>query len=857
MVQSQGRGHFRFPGSSGAVLAASIQTQPLRIGGIGETRCITIAQDGTMIAWNDTTGAWKGDTAAIPGNGPGTYQWQSLLNSANAPSSWLQAPTPYLGWQPSTFHVGTVANNSSLIYMMYNIYQGSSWSGVLLKSTDKGQTWSLTNYPLNGNNGNGQNGAGAEPGVASQTTVIDPNNNNIVWASDGAQLRVSVNGGGTWASVNPAGSAAPASAMCYDTTSGTTGGSTNRLIVGVQGQGIYVSTDAYNGASAHWSLISGSTTSPGIGRIGSDGVYYCTDFSARNVLYRLAVGGSSMATIFSGTTFYGFDVDPNNPARVFIAKDGGGLIMCTTAANTGTPSWSSAPGSLNLDSTDAPGQYTFNSFVNEIQMTFDPWTTASSSTINLSSLSAGGATGVITVPANIPNITVGRQLRCTNTGTPGNYFVFNVTSYVGNSLQGTVIGSAQGGYLGGPKGGSGSFSAWTISAERVYATGDGPVVLDGFSTGTQNIATCKFGIEGSYIADVKWPLGGNPAMTCEDRMVFQVPTSPWAATIGVVTGYSPASGPLQSSYLDHCKTDPGFWLNSSWAGIWFSASGAKVGTFVEYTNQLNGGGPVASATPDYNLVADPSVGMFYTRNGSTIAATFTQMPAGTPTSGWAFGAPFLPAATMCADRVIGATPFIFYALNSDGHIYKFSVPASGIPTVTQGGFVNGSSTTVGAQPKLDSVNGRAGHLFYCPGAADITSNSYATLFSNHPSGGDTRLAFSSNGGATWTFLTSTQEVIMFAVNGAIVPGGNGYPTIYACGWCGGGSYGIYQCINFDPANLGSENWIKVATYGGAFDLMLPSAMGADPNQYNRFITGSAGGGAAIFESPNLSNGWYH
>jgi hypothetical protein len=573
----------------------------------------------------------------------------------------------------------------------------------------------------------------------------------------------------------------------------------------------------------------------------------------------LAVGGTSMTTIYNGAAFYGFAVDPNNPARVFLSAGNGGLNMCISAANTGTPTWTGQP-SINLTDTDAPAVYTFyNGGLSVLQIAFDPWTTTSSTSINLSGLSAGGSTGTITVLSGIANITVGRQLRCANTGTPTNYFIFTVTSYSGTSLQGTIISSAQGGYLGGPIGGTGSFSAWTISAERVYSAGDGMIYYEGFSSSTQNAITCKFGIEGSYIADVKWPIGGNPAMTTEDRMVFQVPTNPWQATIGVVTGYSPVSGPLQASYLDYSKTDPTFWVSNSWAGTWYSTQSAKVSTFTKYTNQPvvtgTNAGPVAIAASNFMVVSDNANGVFYTQNGASIGATWSLMPSPAPTSGWAFGNPFQPAATMCSDRTTTSAPYIFYGLNSDGHIYKMSVPASGSPTVIKMRKV-GTSTLVGTQAKLDSVNGHAGHLFYCAGNFDVTSHNYTALFAKHPAGGHQRLAFSPDGGSTWTFLTSTQEVVMFAVNGAAVPGGSGYPTIYACGWCGGGPYGIHQCINFNPLSLGSETWTQVGTWVGDFGLEMPSAMGADPNQYNRFIIGTAGGGAAIFENPSLTNAWY-
>jgi len=841
------------------VNGASSQQQGLPIGGVGQSRGQMMAADGTMYVWNDSTGAWKGTTAAIPGAGAGSgYQWKAVLNASNAPSSWLQAPTPYLGWANATYEIACSPSNSNIIYMMYNAYAGSTF-GVLLKSVDGGATWSLTNYPSNSNNGNS-----ALSGLIAQTICIDPNNTNIVWASDGTQLRVTADGGSTWTSVNPAGSAATAYAMCYDIGAGTTGGSTNRLIVGIPGHGIYVTTTAYNGASASWSLISGSTTTPGKGKIGSDGTYYCSDTSSTSNLYSLARGGSSMATIFSAEAVFSFAVDPNNPARVFIGHDGGGYRMCSAAANTGNnPGWTGAPSSNSINTTDAPWfgfGYGSSANINQLGFDFDPWTTTSATTINLSSLSAGGSTGTIAVPAGIANITTGRQLRCTNTGTPGNYFIFTVTSYSGTSLQGTIISSAQGGYIGGPIGGSGSFSAWTISAERAYGCSGAQVYYDGFTTAAAvPDATCTFGLEASYIGDVKWPVGGNPVMTAQDRAIFQVPTNPWGSLVGVVNGYSPVAATVggQCAYVDFSKADPTFWVCvSENGGVCFSTTSGKSGTFAAYTNQplTNNAGPIACAVANVIVVADRTGGIYYTQNGATASATWTLMPSPAPTSGWYVGGNsiFQPNATLCADKTTVTAPYLFYALNADGHVYKFSVPASGSPTVTQGGTVGLLPPSFGG--KMDSASGNAGHLFYSPGANDTTSTNYTQLFANHPAGGNTRLSFSSNGGASWTVLTTTQEVIPFGI-GAAAPGSS-YPTLYACGWCGGGSYGIYRCTNFNPSSLGSETWVQIGTYVSNFSLQMPIALGADPNQYGRFIIGTSGCGATIFEISGQANGWY-
>lgn len=846
----------------------------LPIGGIGKTRGMMMASDGTLFTSNDSCGPYKGNTSLIPGNNTAPFTpWTPVLNGNNFPSSWLQAPTPYIG--QGTVEIASVVNNSSVIYAMIC---GQSHEPVtnLFKSIDGGSTWTLTTFPTNSLDANDDDRDKYHQGI-----VIDPNNNNNAWVTSDTNVYTTTDGGATW---NTCASLPTAQtfAMAYDLTT------PNRLVVGSRGNGLYVSTNANLGASATFTHVASSITNPGTARFGSDGTYYCTNGATQLGIYRLI--GTTFAQIYTGASgeTYAVAVDPNNPGRVFSWSSqsngvgNGPLVMNTTAANTGSPSFTtqgnkafstSTPDSPlvgisfnNINGTGVNG----NTFLtNGNGLWFDPWTTTSASTVNLSSLSAGGSVS-FQVPAGIQNITVGRQLRASHTGTLTDYVIFNVTSYSGTTLSGTIISSAQGGYLGGPIGGTATVSTWTISAERVYmcsGPGGGPTFVDGFVSGTQTIGSCVYGMEGSSILDVIWPVGGNPILTTQDRGIFPIVRNPFNAGAGVVDGYGYGdySGLNQSNNLAVSPSNPLFFISGSFAGFFTSSGGGIVGTWNATVSQPTAiAGPVACGNANIFLScgwsAASNQGVQYTQNAG---ATWTNMPSPAPTSGWAGGSPFLNDHSLDLDTTTTG-PFVFYGFNSDGFIYKMSVPTSGSPTVTKNGPLLASP---GIQPPgpgsaLKCVPGHSGHLFWSAGTVS-NDHTLSAVFANHPNSGlvagaFTCLQFSSNQGSTWTTLsTTTQEVLTFGIGPpSTLPGSSGYPAITAVGWCGGGQFGIYRCINFNPASLGSETWTLITHFAGTYGIALPVSIGCDPNQEGRFIIGYNGNGGYIFEQTGQTNAWY-
>lgn len=1014
-----------------------------------------MAADGTMFTWNDSAGPYKGNTASIPGTNAAPFTpWSAVINGNNFPSSWLQAPTPYLG--QGVWEIASAPNNSSFIYTMIVGIAGDAATN-LFKSIDGGVTWTLTTFPTNSLDSNA-----TQSGTYSQAICIDPNSNNNAWVSSDINTYVTTDGGSTWNTCASLPANTQCFAMCFDPTTA------NRLIVGSLGNGLYVSTNANLGASATFTHIVGSITNPAEGRIGSDGTYYCTNGVTGGGIYRLTTGNTfSQILTVAGAGTVTLAVDPNNPGRVFTWEGqrtsfgNGPLVMNSTAANTGSPSWVGQTDKSMSSTPDAPhvansfnnvgGTGAFgNTFLTTTNgMWFDPWTTTSASTVGI----VGSGNVTLNVPDSIPNITIGRQLRATNTGTPTNYMIGNVASYT--SLGGgranltlTLIGSAQGGFLGGPSGGSGSFSAWTISAERVYMSsgpGGGPSYVDGFVSGVQNVGSCTYGLEGSSIYDAVWPVGGNPILCTQDRGIFPIPTNPWNAGAGVVTewGFGPYNGLFQSTTIAVSPSNPLFWVTAGFSGVLTSSNPFTTHAWTALTQPTAGTGSIACGNPNTLITTggpgSPSQGMQYTKNGgapwtvpsinittgsynsttglvtlnlgstpafplvdspgagnvadvsglvdtpytvsagtynnstglatltlspapsmssgtnttinltgtgtnigqldgsfavtvsgSTISysvaaglntgsgviaigitggsadvisnldgafvlasvvgstitytgptglgtvsiaasngavagTTWVVMPSPAPTSGWSFASPFINSHTLDFDATTSG-PFIFYAFNvvsNNGFVYQISVPSSsGAPTVTQKAQItSGITQAVGPGLALKCVPGHAGHLFWSAGA-NSSANTVSGVFSSHPNGGlvtggFTKLQFSSNSGGTFTTLSTTQEVITSGLGAPSTDAGtSGYPTIFAVGWCGGGQYGLYKCINFNPASLGSETWTLMSNYLGTYGIGPPVCVAGDPNQEGRCIVGINGNGAAIFQQAGKANSWF-
>jgi photosystem II stability/assembly factor-like uncharacterized protein len=236
--------------------------------------------------------------------------------------------------------------------------------------------------------------------------------------------------------------------------------------------------------------------------------------------------------------------------------------------------------------------------------------------------------------------------------------------------------------------------------------------------------------------------------------------------------------------------------------------------FASYPTGMEFGNIAVAANDTQNIVWVPSSDLTpqYTKNrgASWTPITLPDLPANQSGS---HNDPHLNRRVITADRVLDNT---FYYYHKDNGVYR-SVDGGATwtrmaNTNGQQGFPWGYFGVI-----LESVPGRAGHLWMTPGIH--TGASYP-------------MKRSSDGGASWNDVPGVEDVTSFGFGKAA--SANGYPAVYIQGVVNGVS-GIYRSIN------GGDSWLKLATYPlGNYDTI--KAISGDMNIFGRVYLGTAGGG---------------
>jgi hypothetical protein len=808
-------------------VAASSAWHNLPIVGGGFCTKLAIHSDGSMMTGVDVCSGYIGSTAL-------NQTWSNLLTATSLPADYL--PTPYAAG--GAYDLCFDPSNSSHMLIMTGV-SGRSLT-TLLVSANKGLTWSHTNYgPTNDdpNTGNASR-------LNGQRMAIDPNNANAWYVGNGTGLQITQNAGSSWA----AASGIPAGEICgvaIDPNSGTTGGVTNTIWVGSNGNGVYKSTNA----GASFSLISGSPISIGHGKLGADGAYYCTPNSTTGGGNLTRIVGVTVATIAG--TFQSFALDPVNPARLIgIQPYGGRIYTLNAACNTGAPT-ATVNNSSTSTSVDAPWIDISASRPNwsASDCQWDPLvvTSAVSQTIGAGSFTFGDV-------GLGKNIAVNDILRISNTGTFTNYMLGQVTAYGSGSLT-VSVGSINEGasqYLGAATGGSGTFSSWTITKERLWvADGLGVCYIDGPAySAASNIIDQTSGIENLVaITCSVWPPNGPPVLTAADKPIWYIGANPIAATIGQPGyGFDYVSQLAEGNYAAYAQNSPSTIVGSSNAvGSNFagkSGSGGVVQTagigssWASFAAAPGTRGYWAAASATNFVVCPFGAGTtYYTTNGGASWSAATGAPSPIPGSGVTS---FWTAEPLCADSVNIGTFYVF----GNGNVYS--------STNNGANWAAGTALSGNYLVKLKHPTGQAGHLFFTAGNGSSGGSfaSLAALNASHPIAQS--FYFSSNGGSTFTALSNVQEVIDFSFSAAAPT--KSYPSILICGWvnvAGTYTYGWFRCDNFNPAALGSETWTNLGAYPfNWYD--TPTCAGGNPSRYNQWIMGCQGTSFKIFGSPSSS-----
>ena len=321
--------------SSGEADTANFTWQQLPVGAGGFITGMSIANDDTMVIRTDTYGAYLWNGA----------EWEQLINSTSMPASFVANAQLY---NDGVFAIQVAPSNSSDMYMVYPVYGVDTSFSSVYKSTNKGTTWTQTNFtPID--NSSDLNASGPYR-MWGQKMAINPTNpDNVYFGTGSSGLFVTTDGGNTWSTVSGVPTATSDGNGNYP---GITGilfdpGNTSVIYAASYGNGVYQTT---NGGTS-WSQInngSGPTTVTyaAISSNGTDGMYFAIDDDQNLWVY---ANGTWTEPLSSVT---GVAVDPNNASHV-IASGSGSYDNLNESDNTGSTwgGWSATP---TLVSNDIP-----------------------------------------------------------------------------------------------------------------------------------------------------------------------------------------------------------------------------------------------------------------------------------------------------------------------------------------------------------------------------------------------------------------------------------------------------------------------------------------------------------------------
>jgi len=227
--------------------------------------------------------------------------------------------------------------NPQIVYVAaFGKYSAPNPERGVYKSTDGGQTWRKVLY--------------RDDKTAAIDISIDPNNPNILYAAmweafrkeytmssggPGSGLFKSTDGGETWTEITR-GAGLPATGVVGRIGVSVSGGNSNRVYALVEHEngGLFRSEDA----GASWSLINDNRS------IRQRAFYYTHVFAdpknadvvylQNTAMFRSADGGKTLTNVGGGTHGDHHDlwIDPDNPAHLVVANDGGGAVSMATGA---------------------------------------------------------------------------------------------------------------------------------------------------------------------------------------------------------------------------------------------------------------------------------------------------------------------------------------------------------------------------------------------------------------------------------------------------------------------------------------------------------------------------------------------
>jgi hypothetical protein len=330
---------------SGGGWNATLSWQDLLIGAGGNLSGMSIAADNTIAIRTDTYGGYLYNLQGTAPNGVGGV-WQQLITSRSMPATFADRCHGYAN--NAIFELQIASSNSDIMYMMF-VCPPFTYppSMSVWKSTNKGQTWSLTNLPsyVTLSNYQAYSYRNWGPSIA-----IDPNNPNSVYVGTPQNgLWYTADGGNTWTEISTGSVPLPGQdgGGNYPGYSGMLIDNNSNVYVSSYGNGVY----EFNGSS--WSKLTAGTGPVNVQFAAIDfntGYYFAVDHSTGD-LWRW--NGTTWYEAISDGTVIAVAADPNLSGHIIAAQSNGPL---NESFNSGTSfsGWSSGGpnGGVTLSATN-------------------------------------------------------------------------------------------------------------------------------------------------------------------------------------------------------------------------------------------------------------------------------------------------------------------------------------------------------------------------------------------------------------------------------------------------------------------------------------------------------------------------
>jgi hypothetical protein len=315
----------------------NVEWKNIVVGGGGLLLHVEISQDGETILTNcDIDGMYLFNGA--------TDTWDCLSRTNTMLFSYLGSRYPGFAQNSSGFTAVCIApSNSDIIYAIWRPAGLANKDTIMIKSVDRGATWTRCegyNHAAYANAVNGGQvlGSNTTPEKAWWRKIgIDPSNPDVIYApfpATGGKPVMSVDGGQTFTAISglptQVVSTIGAGFFAIDPSSAISGGRHQRIICYMAGDGFYETTDG----GTNWTEIysyTATTFSDG-GAFGPDGVFYV----GINGVGVLRYQDSTITNIKSATAGQNIHVAVHPTIAGKIATCNGDAIQLAISTNHGT-----------------------------------------------------------------------------------------------------------------------------------------------------------------------------------------------------------------------------------------------------------------------------------------------------------------------------------------------------------------------------------------------------------------------------------------------------------------------------------------------------------------------------------------